>query len=370
MAELPDLPAAMKSLSRYVKLADAFEPRTPAVSYYCYFHVLNEAISNHSSDNTCRPYLVALMTYVEEMKNSMPDDTTIRDQDQGKQLVRTVATAMFEKANQQDLAGQATKGTADLFYKAASLFEVMAQFKGAAEEVAEPRKYAKAKASHIIKCVKEGRQPTPGPIDSEGNPRTDVPMPTTSTQPTPAQPAPASLMSEPTVPMSSPAFPQEPPNTTAYPPTYPPAADTAGVDDDDDLAALLSLPTPPADVPPPATVTPPQADPYQQPHQPPAQQQPPQQPHYQPPPAQHQPPPAAAQPYAAVPARKTSRTLSASTLADVEPMSVACRPKAQQSIKEEELTATALKYAISSLQYHDTKTAMDYCLKALSLLTE
>eukprot|EP00730_Choanoeca_flexa_P017064 TRINITY_DN8169_c0_g1_i1.p1 TRINITY_DN8169_c0_g1~~TRINITY_DN8169_c0_g1_i1.p1 ORF type:complete len:380 (+),score=91.90 TRINITY_DN8169_c0_g1_i1:178-1317(+) len=379
MAELPALPAAMKGLTRYLKVADVFETRTPAVAYYCYFFVLSEAITNHSQDASCREYLTALMTYVEQMKNSLPDDETIRSQEKGKQLVRTVATAMFEKANQQDMAGQATKTTADMYYKCASLFEIMAQFPNGAEEVAEPRKYAKSKAAHIIKCIKQGVQPTPGPIDAQGNPRTDVPPPSTSTLTGPP-------MDEPTVPMSSPAFPQ-PEAAGAYPPSQPESSawNQVPAAEDDFEASLFSLPSPPSSA---------QAQP-QQPAPPPAASFPPTEPNpsYPPQPANHaqQPPASTAYPVGPqstashqvppqpataaarptiTPGRKAKRTDSAASIGEIEAMAVACRPRAQQSVKEEELTITAMKYAISALQYHDTSTALDYCLKALNLLTE
>ena len=96
-----------------------------------------------------------------------------------KAICRKVADRVFEKADGEDSAGAAGKGTAKTFYAAGTFYEILQQFydkkgnegdegdeedeaKEQKEEEEQRRKYCKWKAADIINAIKEGREPTPG----------------------------------------------------------------------------------------------------------------------------------------------------------------------------------------------------------------
>ncbi|KAL7544728.1 hypothetical protein ACHAWF_008090 [Thalassiosira exigua] len=93
-------------------------------------------------------------------------------------ICRKVADRVFERADAEDRAGAATKGTARTFYAAGTFYEILQQFydkdegdaeADASEEVRERtdeeeqrRVYCKWKATEILNAIKEGRTPAPG----------------------------------------------------------------------------------------------------------------------------------------------------------------------------------------------------------------
>ena len=79
---------------------------------------------------------------------------------------------VFNKADNEDRAGLAGKGTAKTFYAAQSFLQMLEQFasnngeeEADSEQRAEDKKrilYCNWKATEILKAIKEGREPTPG----------------------------------------------------------------------------------------------------------------------------------------------------------------------------------------------------------------
>ncbi|EDQ86375.1 uncharacterized protein MONBRDRAFT_28340 [Monosiga brevicollis MX1] len=377
MADLPPLPEAMKGMSRFIKTAALFEARTPAVTYYCYLFVLKNAIKNHSTDPACRPYLGGLLTHVEELKASMPDEESIRNSEKGKLLITTVATSLFDKANRADMAGEGTRNTADLFYRASTLYDIMDEFENGLEEVAEARKYAKLKAAHIVKCLREGRQPTPGPIDADGNPRTDIAPPTiglTTESDLTANIHDAGLPpaggSEPEWPSAAHAGPADYTsgyeNNAAFPPApsdpsaaypapnlpSPPAQQPSGPDGHQGFDPLFNLPAVPENIPSAQASSSPPPVPKN-------------------PGISVQPPAPAPQATTYRSAQRTASASSATSLEDIEPrLPATARTKTNISSRDIDQAKLAFKYANSALQYQDVKTAVEYCLRALTLMTE
>jgi vacuolar protein sorting-associated protein VTA1 len=74
----------------------------------------------------------------------------------------------FNKADEADRAGMATKATATVFVAASNFFDAMNVFGDLEPDIAERSKYAKWKAVDILKAISEGRTPRPGPPAAEG----------------------------------------------------------------------------------------------------------------------------------------------------------------------------------------------------------
>ena len=77
----------------------------------------------------------------------------------------------FDKADQEDRNGTASKTTARTFYAAANFLQILEQFEqeGSDDDKEDRKKiiYAKWKATDILKALNEGRTPTPGGYGEE-----------------------------------------------------------------------------------------------------------------------------------------------------------------------------------------------------------
>lgn len=73
------------------------------------------------------------------------------------------ALKIFLAADNEDRSGQATKKTARLFLVASHFMETLRVFGEVGEEIEDRIRYAKWKASDIVKALNEGRQPVSGP---------------------------------------------------------------------------------------------------------------------------------------------------------------------------------------------------------------
>lgn len=103
-------------------------------------------------------FLTSLMQELETMKKTLPPFT----QEEGKTLLTEFANSVFNRADEEDIAGLANKGTARTFYAAANFYDALAQFGETDNESLQKKKYAKWKAAEILKAIKDGRDPTPG----------------------------------------------------------------------------------------------------------------------------------------------------------------------------------------------------------------
>lgn len=368
MGRLPPVPPALKPLQMYLKTADDFDARDLMVAYYCRAYAAKIGISEYLNAST-KPYLLQLMDVVEEDKKKLPVT-----EDAGQAALYNVALKLFKKADDEDRAGRANKKVAQAFYTAMVLFDVLRFFDELNEEESEKHKYAKFKAAYISKCLKEGTVPVAGPMDNDFNPidtpQQDLPLdllpsvggdaaamafppgeiPFPSADAAPAYPMPASYQQHQQPP---PQQQQQPPQQPQYAPQQQPGGYPA--------ANNYPPPQQQQQFKPPQQQQqfqpPPQTYPQQPPARPQQQFQPPpqQQQHYPPPQQQQQqyPPPQQQQ------QQKPAVLQGNSTYT----------PKQHVEIRDNEQAKKFCKFAISALEYNDTRTAVDNLLKALNLLS-
>lgn len=170
---IPESPPELKStLQKYLKTADEFDKRDPVVAYYCRFFAVKLGIEKFSKIKECKGFLIQIMDIVETDKKALKDTEAMKDEVVAQTTVWTVAMKIFSKADSEDRAGRATKAVAMAFHSAMTLFEVLRCFEHQEndEEVNVKHKYAKWKAAHILKCLREGTTPIAGPVDADGNP--------------------------------------------------------------------------------------------------------------------------------------------------------------------------------------------------------
>ena len=81
--------------------------------------------------------------------------------------IENYAVKLFNWADKEDRASNFGKNVVKAFYTAGNLFDIMQVFGELTPEVAQRRKYAKWKAAYIHNCLKNGEQPTPGPMGGD-----------------------------------------------------------------------------------------------------------------------------------------------------------------------------------------------------------
>ena len=167
------IPPELKKLTPFVRRAEELDkdkssPESRLVAYYCRQYAVHTGIPLATSPPG-KACLGELLSHLENEKTAMDAFT----RDEAKFLCRQFADKIFNKADSEDRAGQASKDTAKTFYAAASFLEILQQFykdDDATEDHEEEKKrivYAKWKATDILKAIKEGRKPTAGGYGEE-----------------------------------------------------------------------------------------------------------------------------------------------------------------------------------------------------------
>lgn len=193
------LPPSLKKINVFLKRAEELDrdksnPESRVVAYNCRQYAVLIGIplvsSSSKEDNgAAKASLAQLLTALEKEKQAM----SVFSKNEHWKICRKVADRVFDKADSEDRAGGANKGTARSFYAAGTFYEILQQFhnedvknKDGAdlnedeasvmehiEEEDQRRIYCKWKATDILTAIKEGRTPTPGGYQQEKDDETD-----------------------------------------------------------------------------------------------------------------------------------------------------------------------------------------------------
>ena len=165
MALSSSVPADMKACKSFLQRAEeldrASDPNAKVVAYHCrqYAMELGIALRDRAADaEAATAFLLGLMDALEHEKKALGDVS----REDGEQIVFQFASDVFARADAEDRARAATKNTARTFYAASVFFDALKQFGERGEEVEEKTRYAKWKATEILKAIKEGREVAPG----------------------------------------------------------------------------------------------------------------------------------------------------------------------------------------------------------------
>jgi vacuolar protein sorting-associated protein VTA1 len=169
----PNLKKIVVFLRRAEELdRDKSSPESRVVAYNCRQYAVLQGIPLAGTDASSKSCLGELLDQLEKEKSAM----AVFSKGEHWKICRKVADRVFDKADGEDQAGLADKGTAKTFYAAGTFYEILQQFydgKGGEveddEETAEQKQeeehrrvYCKWKATEILNAIKEGREPTPG----------------------------------------------------------------------------------------------------------------------------------------------------------------------------------------------------------------
>lgn len=171
------IPADLKKINPYIRRAEELDKDTNnaesrLVAYYCRQFAVHVGIPLAASSSKAKECLGRILEDLEKEKAAMDNFS----KEEAKFLCAQFANRIFNKANEEDMNGTATKGTAKTFYAAATFLQMLDQFNPSDEEQEEMDEdtqiqlheeknkilYAKWKSTEILKAMKEGRKPTPG----------------------------------------------------------------------------------------------------------------------------------------------------------------------------------------------------------------
>lgn len=164
-AALPEVPGKLKAVSIHMKTAQDIEKHDPVVAYWLRLYSLESALKIDKTSAECKPFIIALLTWLEQFKQSHKDNETVTNETVGQAHYENFAVNIFNKVDALDREGTANVKTIRMFFMAAILFEAMGVFGTVTDEITQRAKYAKFKAAYIQKCIKAGQTPKPGPVE-------------------------------------------------------------------------------------------------------------------------------------------------------------------------------------------------------------
>jgi len=125
-----------------------------------------------SKSTEARNYLLGVMTVLEKIKTDNPENESLRSNVVAQAYVEDQAQRLFDYAEAQDHQAIYNQKVVQAFYTAGYLFEVLTAFGEVDENIQSAKKYSQWRATHIHQCLKSGETPTPGqkrqPSESEG----------------------------------------------------------------------------------------------------------------------------------------------------------------------------------------------------------
>jgi len=165
-------PNELKRLQIYLSRATELDEREPLMAYYCRLCAVKVGmlLVTPANKSVLQPHLLQIMDLLEKTKKEFQEaGGTIPSDEDGKEYVKAFAYKVFLLADNEDRAGNANDKTAKKFLAASTFYDILKVFGDLAEDVQEKQRYAKWKASDILKAIKEGRKPTPGPPGGDPN---------------------------------------------------------------------------------------------------------------------------------------------------------------------------------------------------------
>ncbi|KAG5177175.1 Vta1 like-domain-containing protein [Tribonema minus] len=162
-----NIPPKCKPMVPFVRRAEELDRddsglETKVVAYYCRLHAAEVGLGLPDKGPEEEQCIMALVMRLEDDKKVLPQEAL----DNAQQTCRQFALDVFQRADDEDRAGLADNSTAKAFHAAGVFFDILAQFRKVPldEECLVKKKYAKAKAMDILKALRSGRTPTPGPV--------------------------------------------------------------------------------------------------------------------------------------------------------------------------------------------------------------
>ncbi|KAJ3435752.1 vacuolar protein sorting-associated protein vta1 [Anaeramoeba flamelloides] len=170
---MSSLPQSLKFLIPYLARANEIKRAAPKMYYYVRVYALTKAVEKLRAGELGENGQSSVIMFMDAVEKERSELNINIESEKAKAYVQVFALRVFKAANDEDLAGMASKKTARAFYAASIFLESLKQFGNLSNDNQEKIKYSKWKTTYLLKCFREGRQPIPGPpggIKNENNP--------------------------------------------------------------------------------------------------------------------------------------------------------------------------------------------------------
>ncbi|KHJ89819.1 hypothetical protein OESDEN_10345 [Oesophagostomum dentatum] len=157
------VPASLKPIAHYIKIANENSSRDPVV-YYCYgeyhlpglFYAVQTAMQLDKSSPEALQFLTGLLSTLETIKKQLAGTEAISNEVVAQAHLENFALKLFNFADAKEKAGQIDKSVVHAFYTAGHVMDVLALFGEVDEPFLSSKKYAKWKSTQIFACLKDG----------------------------------------------------------------------------------------------------------------------------------------------------------------------------------------------------------------------
>ncbi|GAA6012056.1 hypothetical protein JCM10207_005112 [Rhodosporidiobolus poonsookiae] len=163
MSSPPSVPPDLKPITPFLARAHELASAEPAISYWCTYYALQQAMSVGSQEPESQAFLFGLMDKLEATKADNAANEAFTDDIAAAAYVENFGLKLFSQADNEDRKGKASRLTARKFLAAGNFLELLTIFGELSSENRDKIKYAKWKATDIAKAFREGRTPVPGP---------------------------------------------------------------------------------------------------------------------------------------------------------------------------------------------------------------
>lgn len=163
----PPLPNELKFIAPFLDRSRELKQRDPVIAYWCSYYAAKLALSKAAKSKDSQSFLVHLLDSLEEDKTALAGNEAVANDVVAYARIENFALKIFLNADNEDRQGVASKKTAKTFLASSIFLELLKTFGEVDPEVEEKIKYSKWKAMDIMKCLREGRTPVPGPPGGE-----------------------------------------------------------------------------------------------------------------------------------------------------------------------------------------------------------
>ncbi|KAK5971758.1 Vacuolar protein sorting-associated protein VTA1 [Trichostrongylus colubriformis] len=156
-----NVPASLKPIAHYIKIANENSSRDPVVYYWCLFYAVQNAMHLDKSSPEALKFLTGLLSTLETIKKQLVGNEAITNEVVAQAHLEDFALKLFNFADAREKAGQVDKSVVHAFYTAGHIMDVLSLFGEVEEPFLSSKKYAKWKSTQIFSCLKEGKPYVP-----------------------------------------------------------------------------------------------------------------------------------------------------------------------------------------------------------------
>lgn len=175
-------PASLKPITPYLAKAKETQTADPIISYHCKLYAAQQIVDQglHQKDTEAAVFTGNLLDEIEKLKEEDPvlvsekGQAVIGDDTVASSYVEAFALKIFARADKQVREKTSSKATAQMFFAAATFFEVVKLFGELDKDVVDKIKYSKFHAARILRTLKAGEDPNEFTVEDEDDVIDDV----------------------------------------------------------------------------------------------------------------------------------------------------------------------------------------------------